>query len=101
MHRYAVKIQTVTSASRYDINCRYKGHFRRWLDRHAASIPNHLLERARAMSHPLPSWHHSMHNAQCQELNSFRRYTILTIFIEIMTADFEALAGAHLDMINL
>ena len=42
----------------------------RWLD--AVDLPDSVKDMARKMQFPLPSWHHGMHNAQCQSLNSYR-----------------------------
>ena len=66
-------LQIVNQAAfyKYDINCRYKGHFQRWLV--GTDLPEDVKEAAGTIQWPLPPWHHGMHNAQCQASNSYRR----------------------------
>lgn len=60
----------------YDINCRYKPHVRKWAE---TASNNGTLEGCLAewvqkgIQFPLPVWHHYMHNAACQSLNSSRQ----------------------------
>jgi hypothetical protein len=60
----------VPSVLWYDINCRYKSHFKKWLPN--SDLPEDIKQLAGAMRFPLPVFHHYMHNAPCQASNSFR-----------------------------
>jgi hypothetical protein len=58
--------------SLYDINCRWRSHFRQFVS-HISGWPAELQAWALAMHMPLPPFHINMHSAECAEENSLKR----------------------------
>lgn len=73
MHFLSSVCQRLGVMCRYDIGCRFGPRFLSWIRNGGMQVLSSTQrQRLCNMLFPLPPWHHNMHNAACQFMNSAR-----------------------------